>query len=214
MIRVRVVKDADERKNEILDVAEKLFATKGFDQTSTNDILIEVGIARGTLYYHFKSKEDILDGIIERMTRQLMAKASDIAVNREIPVLQRITLTIMALNVESDIGYEVMEQAHRPQNALMHQKMQEQILDEVNPLITRLLKEGIEQGICQTDYPAETVEMVMLYSNTAFDTLAEQSEEDRQRRIAAFIYNLERLLGMEHGTMQEAIMPIFKNSHL
>jgi AcrR family transcriptional regulator len=214
VIRVRVVKDADERRNEILDVAEKLFATKGFDQTSTNDILFEAGIARGTLYYHFKSKEDILDGIIERMTRQLVAKAANIALNRETPVLQRITLTIMALNVESDIGYEVMEQAHKPQNALMHQKMQERILDEVNPLITRLLKEGIEQGICQTDYPAETIEMVMLYSNTAFDALAKQSEEDRQRKIAAFIYNLERLLGMERGAMQEAIMPNFKNRDL
>ena len=64
---MRVVKEAKERRNEILDVAERLFATKGFDNTSTNDILDEVGIARGTLYYHFKSKEDILDAMIERI---------------------------------------------------------------------------------------------------------------------------------------------------
>ena len=36
--------------NEILDVAEKLFVEKGFDNTSTNDIINEIGIARGTLY--------------------------------------------------------------------------------------------------------------------------------------------------------------------
>lgn len=46
---MRVVKEAEERKNEILDVAERLFGTKGFDNTSTNDILNEIGIARGTL---------------------------------------------------------------------------------------------------------------------------------------------------------------------
>ncbi|MEI3178564.1 MAG: helix-turn-helix domain-containing protein [Lachnospiraceae bacterium] len=68
---MRVVKEAEERKNEILDVAERLFGEKGFDNTSTNDILEEIGIARGTLYYHFKSKEDILDAMIERMTEQL-----------------------------------------------------------------------------------------------------------------------------------------------
>ena len=62
---MRVVKDAEERRNEILDVAERLFCAKGFDNASTNDILKEIGIARGTLYYHFKSKEDILD-LIER----------------------------------------------------------------------------------------------------------------------------------------------------
>ena len=58
---MRIVKEAEERKNEILDVAERLFGTKGFDNTSTNDILNEIGIARGTLYYHFKSKEEIIN---------------------------------------------------------------------------------------------------------------------------------------------------------
>ena len=65
---MRIVKEAEERRNEILDVAERLFGMKGFDHTSTNDILNEVGIARVTLYYHFKSKEDILDAMIGRMT--------------------------------------------------------------------------------------------------------------------------------------------------
>ena len=53
-------KEAEERKKEILDIAEELFTTKGYDNTSTTDILERVGIARGTLYYHFKSKEEIL----------------------------------------------------------------------------------------------------------------------------------------------------------
>ena len=53
---MRVVKSAEERKNEILDVAEQLFAEKGFDNASTNDIIKRIGIARGTLYHHFKSK--------------------------------------------------------------------------------------------------------------------------------------------------------------
>ena len=71
---MRIVKDAKERRNEILDVAERLFCEKGFDNTSTNDILAEIGIARGTLYYHFKSKEDILDAMIERLTNQMWKK--------------------------------------------------------------------------------------------------------------------------------------------
>ena len=72
---MRIVKEAEVRKEEILDAAEKLFAAKGFDNTSTGDILDAVGIARGTLYYHFKSKEDILDGVIQRITGQLMDNA-------------------------------------------------------------------------------------------------------------------------------------------
>lgn len=78
---MRIVKDAVVRKNEILDVAEKLFCADGYNNTSTNDILAEVGIARGTLYYHFKSKEDILDAMIDRILEETITKARNIALN-------------------------------------------------------------------------------------------------------------------------------------
>lgn len=207
---MRVVKEAEERKNEILDVAERLFGAKGFDNTSTGDILNEIGIARGTLYYHFKSKEDILDAMIDRMTGRLVEKAADIAKKKEIPVLQRLTMMMLALNVNEPLGQEIMEQVHKPQNALMHQKMQSRLLAAVNPLISGLIEEGIIQGICRTEYPAEVAEMTLLYSNTIFDDLAEHNKEERERKIEAFIYNLERLLGMERGSMEAVILPIFK----
>ena len=109
---MRMVKDAKERRNEILDVAERLFGTKGFDHTSTNDILNEVGIARGTLYYHFKSKEDILNAMIDRITDRLISKAKSIVLQKEVPVLQRLTLAVRALNVESPAGSVILEQGY------------------------------------------------------------------------------------------------------
>lgn len=207
---MRVVKDAEERRNEILDVAEELFGTKGFDQTSTNDILEKVGIARGTLYYHFKSKEDILDAMIDRMNNQLLTKAAQIAGQQTIPVLERLSQTIMALNVDTSLGSEVMEQVHKPQNALMHQKMQEKLLSGINPIVTKLVEEGIRQDIFHTDFPAETVEMCMIYSNIAFDDLQEQSEAQRKQRIEGFIYNVERLLGTEPGALGSTLLKIFQ----
>ncbi len=207
---MRVVKEAEERRNEILDVAEELFGTKGFDNTSTNDILEKVGIARGTLYYHFKSKEDILDGVIERITGQLMAAASQVVSQEEVPILERLTKAILALDVDTSIGHEIMNQVHKPQNALMHQKMQEQLLSGITPIITRLLEEGIEQGIFHTDYPMEAVEMILLYANTVFDELLEQSPERKERRMEAFVCNVERLLGAEPGILRKAIMEIFE----
>lgn len=211
---MRVVKEAEERKEEILDAAEKLFAAKGFNNTSTGDILNAVGIARGTLYYHFKSKEDILDGVIERITNRLTQGAKEIVQKKELPVLERLTKAIMALNVDSKIGYEIMEQVHRPQNALMHRKMQTRLLAGINPIITKLLEEGAEQGIFHTQYPESVVEMTMLYANTAFDDLnmAELSPEQRERKIAGFIYNLERMMGMEEGSLHEAIKEIFNKN--
>lgn len=65
---MRIVKEADVRKNEILDAAGILFSEKGYDNTSVTDIMNAVGIAKGTLYHHFKSKEDIMDALIKRQT--------------------------------------------------------------------------------------------------------------------------------------------------
>ena len=206
---MRIVKEAQERKKEILDVAERLFCSKGFDNTSTNDILNEIGIARGTLYYHFKSKEDILDAMIERLTNQIVAKAATIALDNSIPVLERLTRTILSLNVDNELGDMIMEQVHRPQNALLHQKLEKRLLGQVNKLITTIAEDGIRQGIMHTEYPAEAIEMIMTYSYIAFDSMNEYTKEEEMRKIMGFVYHSERVLGMEKGSLLEAMKPLF-----
>lgn len=208
---MRIVKDAAARRSEILDAAEKLFGTKGYDATSTGDILRELGIARGTLYYHFKSKEDILDAMIDRLTQALAARAAEVLDRKDIPVLQRLTLMMQSLQVNNALGHEIMSQVHKPQNALMHQKMQERMLTAVVPLVTSLLQEAREQGLCQTRYPEEVTEMTLLYASTVFDELSGLSEEKRQEKVLAFIYNLERLLQMPEGSLMETMIPIFQS---
>ena len=90
---MRIVKEAAERKNEILDAAEELFAARGYEETSTGDILDRVGIARGTLYYHFRSKEEILDALIGRLNQAMIARAEKAAGDRSVPVVERIMCT-------------------------------------------------------------------------------------------------------------------------
>ena len=210
---MRVVKEAAERRKEILDVAEELFVTKGYDKTSTNDILDRIGIARGTLYYHFKSKEDILNAIIERINSSLIARASTIASDTSLPVIERFVMTIAGLKVDSEIGNEIIDQVHKPQNALMHQKMQKNLIEGIVPVIVRLVDEGNTQGIFNMKYPAETIEMLIIYSGTVFDDDYDQPGENADirpdQRIEAFLYNTERLLGAKEGSVQKAMSKLF-----
>ena len=207
---MRVVKEAAERRKEILDVAEELFVTKGYDKTSTNDILDRIGIARGTLYYHFKSKEDILNAMIERINTSLIARAQTIASDASIPVIDRFVITIAGLKVDSEIGQEIIDQVHKPQNALMHQKMQKNLIEGIVPVIVRLVEEGKSQGIFNMNYPAETIEMLILYSGTVFDDGYDQPGERADKRIEAFLYNTERLLGAKEGSVQKAMSRLFR----
>ena len=210
---MRIVKEAAERKNEILDAAAELFAAKGYDETSTGDILDRVGIARGTLYYHFKSKEDILDALIERINAALIAGAKAAAEDRSLPVVERIVRAVMSLKLdagEATIGHEVLQQVHRPQNALMHQKMLQSLLDGAVPVLTGLVEEGNAQGIFRAAYPRETVEMLVLYPATFFDDRYPQTRDEMMNRVQAFIHSTERLLGTEEGSLAAPMARLFQ----
>ena len=194
-------KEAEERKNEILDVADELFSKKGFDGTSTNDILEMVGIARGTLYHHFKSKEEIMDALIERYSDRLLGAAQEVAADKTIPLVDRIIRVVMSMNLSGGSSEEIMEHIHRPQNALMHQKIKKMIINGLTPILSEIICEGIEQGVFRTPYPYECMEMVVTYANTIFDDdMVEMTNEDRTTRIQAFIFNVERLLDVESGS--------------
>jgi len=199
---MRIVKEASERRKEILDAADELFGIKGFDATSTADILERVKIARGTLYYHFKSKEDIMDALIERYNDQLLSGARKIASDKSMPVGDRIVRTVQSLNLKGKSDAVIMEHIHKPQNALMHQKIEKMVLKEVTPILTGIIQDGISEGLFNTPFPYECMEMVISYLDTVFDEeMVELTQQELMTRVEAFIYNLERLLGVEEGRL-------------
>ena len=55
----RIVKAPDVRRSELIACAQRLFYSMGYENTSVSDIVNEVGVAKGTFYYYFKSKQAI-----------------------------------------------------------------------------------------------------------------------------------------------------------
>lgn len=202
---MRVVKEADVRKNEILDAAGILFAEKGYDSTSVTDIMNAVGIAKGTLYHHFKSKEDIMDALIKRQTADILTAAKKVADDKSIPVKERIVRTILALHVdtEEEEGKQMIEQLHKPQNILMHQKTKKIVFQGVPPIMADIVKDGVLQGTFKTSYPLECMEMALCYLDVMLDDdMLELTDTERLDKIRAFVYQLERLLGVEEGELK------------
>ncbi|WP_147589648.1 TetR/AcrR family transcriptional regulator [Clostridium paraputrificum] len=197
---MKVIKNGEERKHEILDIAKELFIEKGYENTSIVNILEKVGIAKGTLYYYFTSKEEILDAIIDRISEKIFYKAQEISKDPSLSVQEKILGVVMSLNIEDDKEKKIVNNIHNPQNLLMHQKQFDSIIDNVVPILTKVICEGIEKGIFNTDYPLETVEMILIYTQTVFDSNNNLSMEETLRKISAFIVNLERLLDAEKGS--------------
>ena len=74
----------DERKTQIINAAEGVFTKKGFDEARMDDIAEETGLSKGTLYLYFKSKDDLIIAILDRIFQ------------REFKIFEQLDLTNMS----------------------------------------------------------------------------------------------------------------------
>ena len=188
------MKKGERRKQELLQIAYRMFISRGYENTSVDEIIEEAGIAKGTYYYYFETKEQMLEEVIGRMIGQEVEAAGQI-LEAEIPVPQKIVGIITALRPtkeETPIEGALMQ----PENIVMHEKIRKKIVEAAVPLLSRVVEEGIAQGVFSCDYIPERVRMLLVISSDTFDE-GRFTEPD----IAVFIDMTEKLLGAQPGTM-------------
>jgi len=86
----REVKEYDERLQEILSTARELFFTKGYATTSINDIISAIGIAKGTFYHYFDSKDDLLIAVTEQITDEALVGVREIVADPKLNALEKL----------------------------------------------------------------------------------------------------------------------------
>lgn len=182
------------RKQELLDIAYRMFISRGFENTSVDDIIAKAGIAKGTYYYYFESKEQTLEEVIGMMIEKEAEAAASI-LDSDIPVPQKI-VGIIALIRPAPEEQPIEGALMRPENIIMHQKIKRRLVERVVPLLTKAVEEGMEQGIFSCDNIPERVRMVLVLGGEIFDEAAYT-----ERDIDVFIDITEKLLGAAKDSM-------------
>lgn len=160
-------KHPEETVNLILDVAFRLFMEKGYDHTSIQDIIDHLGgLSKGAIYHHFKSKEDIMYAVMERMTAQSNEKMKDICDRMDLNGKEKLkTLFRQSLNrpVMEDVFAVSPSIYNNPKFlcSFLHEAMEESAPDYILPII----RQGIEDGSIQTDYPEQLAQVISLLTN-------------------------------------------------
>ncbi len=199
-------KEYTKKKNEILDVAEKLFTTKGYEKCSVNNILHEVGIAKGTFYYYFKSKEEVLDSIIMRVTETVLERATKIAANPDLSPVAKLINVILSMRVENEIDNSFLERLHKPENALIHQKSLTEMVTRMTPLLDEIVSEGINKGVFKSDFPRQYMQIFLTSSITLLDDgIFHIKPDEQQLIIRALTSLLDKMLGVLEGTFWDEI---------
>lgn len=211
MIIMKKSKSPEARKKEIMDVAETLFITKGYAKTTINNILSEIDIAKGTFYYYFKSKEDVMDAIVDRFITIEVEAAEAIAADDTLKAPDKIFRIIMGENHHGNKKEKMIEELHKVSNEKMHQKSLIETIKQLAPILTRVIEQGIVEGVFETPYPRETVEVLLVSSGFIFDDgIFQWDEEEKIQKAKAFVYILETVLKADKGDFQYLLQELGK----
>lgn len=201
---MKTSKEAKIRRREILVASRELFIKKGYEQTSVNDILNIVGIAKGTFYYYYNSKMEVLEAIILDIVEEGARRAEKILKDKSIPLVNRIMKAIMAQAPEFEGSDEIKEELHKVENAKLEQLYIREMVKRMTPILQEPVLEGIDRDIFHMKYPAECIESILLLGHMMFDCdVFRWKVEEYPRKTKAFLYNAEKLLGTKEGELNE-----------
>ena len=213
----RVVKEQEyaAKRSEILDAAQRLVATKGYEQMTIQDILGELRISKGAFYHYFASKPAVLEAMIERMLQEAEQLLIPIVEDAQLSALekfQRFFATAARWKSErKSFVFALMHVWYTDDNAITRQKLRNARLKVVSPLLTTIIHQGLRDRVLTTASPDEVAEVVISLTEDLGDTLAEQllarpqdrvSQRRLERTAATYCDAIERVLGAAPGALQ------------
>lgn len=215
----RIVKPAPLRRDEILDVAQRLFATNGYDATSVSQIITTVGVSKGAFYHHFEFKEDLVEALACRYARQTAALTEAELSDPTLDAFSKLAAflgTMRRQKVETAAELRAtFEPMFRAENVQLFERTQRAVTEVVRPILSRIIVEGVAEQTFDTPDPESAAETIMhlLTANRELVTTLYQTRDrlqfDRlaQRLLDKMDYLgtvIDRILGLPEGSIELA----------
>lgn len=204
----RIVKDPEERRKELIDTAEQLFITNGYDQTAVSDIVKEVNLSQGAFYYYFGSKEDVLVAILEKNLGVMEIALRQTADRTDLDEAVKLNAMFNQLISATVSGKKIHNYIHQEMNADLHKKLIKiRFAARIAQIIGEVISKGVEKGRFNVSLPMETSYILVMVLASAFRVfnLLDTGDELKDTEQAGKQYHenvriaLEDLLGRTLG---------------
>lgn len=210
----RIVKSPDERRSELIACARKFFFEKGYESTSVRDIVDEVGVAKGTFYYYFDSKQAILEALVAELTAQYLVLFEAIVTDETLDAMQKWTRAVQVIG-----GWKLERKAEliailrvmlKDENVLLQHKLWTQVAQMTASEFAEIIAQGVEEGVFETAFVEESAEIVYAILKAFSDTLIgillnpdnhENPAALARRKFAAVQTAVERVLNATPGSL-------------
>ena len=210
----RVIKEYAVRRNEILDVAQKLVQSKGYEQMTIQDILDAVQLSKGAFYHYFTSKQQLLEALLERMQEKIEPLVRSIVDDPNLSALEKLQRIFIMLaqwkSARKEFLLALLRVWYADDNALIRQKTRAMAIKRIAPQIQVIVQQGIQEGSLTTTYPEQVGELILNLIQDLGETLAglylafDPAHDDMLRieqTAAAYTDALERVLGAPSASL-------------
>jgi AcrR family transcriptional regulator len=212
----RIVKSADDRRNEILDGAQALFFERGYERTTVNDVIARVGISKGGFYHHFTAKEDLLEGITARLAQDAVLRVRDILDDPSLGALARLNAFLARsrqMKVEDAPKIRAaFDVVFRPENLLLYHRINAASIAVMRPVLAGIIAQGKNEGIFTVPDADAAAEIVLHLGASTHDAVARAiaasgtAEEDAaiealDQRLRFHGIAVDRILGLPDGSL-------------
>ncbi|MEZ4835188.1 MAG: TetR/AcrR family transcriptional regulator [Caldilineaceae bacterium] len=209
------------KRNQILDAAQLLVLTKGYERMTLQDIRSQLQISSGAFYHYFDSKQAVLDAFIERIQQETEKPLLPILQDPQLSAIQKLqgffdTLDRLRMSHREDV-VKLARVWYTDENAVIRQKVDEAIVKQRAPLLNEIVRQGIGEGVFATAYPEQAGEIILSLLHGMGNTHArllfspEQDEIDVSTRVgrivathAAYMDAIEQVLGAPAHSLYRA----------
>ncbi|MCP4150427.1 MAG: TetR/AcrR family transcriptional regulator [bacterium] len=213
----RISKDYEERLKELLDAAQQLFFEKGYEKVSVNHIIKKVGVAKGTFYHYFKTKEDLLDKLVARFSDQMLIEVEKLVARDDLDALQKLNGVFASSRAIKGDNVQLMmmllKALYNENNLRLRHKIIRARIDMITSPFSKIISQGVDEGLFDVKHPTETAEMIFHLNVNFNDSIGElilkiENEptcfELIYRKVETYEYSIEKILGLPPNSLNVA----------
>jgi AcrR family transcriptional regulator len=193
-IRVAIAKDPtsrrEVRRQELVEAAVAVFSAKGVSAASVDDIVRAAGVAKGTFYLYFTTKDDAVNAVAAAMVEDVAGRVEAAATDRTRSPVERLLAVGEGIRDVGDQPYEreLIEVFHRPENRVLHDRIGERALVRLAPVIAAIVADGITAGQFRQQDPHRAAAFVMACFGSLHEVVSDPADvPDAIHELNAFV---------------------------
>lgn len=211
-----VKKAADVRRGELLDAAQALFFSKGYEATTVADIIEQAGVSKGGFYHHFTAKDDLLEALGERLADETVTCLQPIMDQEGLDAIARMNAVLAQARqlkvADAPAIHAAFDAIFKPESIVLYHRLNRAVGKVMLPIFIDILKQGKVEGRFRIDDPATTAEIILYLGTSTYDAIARAIDAADTAHVAEALAALnqrlrqqgiaiDRILGIPDGTI-------------